>query len=188
MKLLPRKVPLTIVTILALVLGLGVWAIHYRAKRAWANYKKQLIAAGEKLTVEELIPTPVARDQNGADIFLKAVALMNVREGLLGSNSPPAMRMVAPGKAMIGWAQPNIRDYYQGKTTNTWSEAEAAIAELSEALGFLQQMIDRPALDFRLNYQQGFSLPLPNLVETKKAVQRLSAAAICDLTRGTKRE
>src|SRR6185436_4151035 len=163
--------------LVALALGLGVWTIHYRGKRALANYKQQLVAAGEKLTVEELTPKPVAPDQNGADIFLKAVALMNVREGLLGSNPPPAMRMVATGKAMIGWAQPHIRDYDKRVITNSWSEAEATLAELSGALKLLQQMTDRPVLDFRLNYQQGFSVPLPNLVQTKKAAQRLSAAA-----------
>ena len=52
MKLRPGNVRLAIVTILAIALILGVWAVHFRAKLALANYKRQLVAAGEKLTVE----------------------------------------------------------------------------------------------------------------------------------------
>lgn len=178
------KVRLTVVTILALALGLGVWAIHYRAKRALANYKEQLVAAGERLTVQELIPEPVTPDQNSADIFLRAATLMNKPPSLLDTNPPPAMRMVATGKAMIGFAQPHIRNYDNRKATNTWSETEEAIAGLSGAMELLQRIIDHPARDFRLNYEQGFSLPLPNLAGTKRAAQRLSAAALCDLHRG----
>lgn len=181
MKIRPRPVALIAIGLILFTLGLWVWAIHFRAKRAVVNYKLQLIAAGEKLTVDELIPKPVPPEQNSADIFLKAVARLNFRQSLLDSNPPPAMRMVAPGKAMTGWALPDIRDSYENKTTNTWAEADAAIAEISEALELLQQMVEHPTIDFGLDYHQGFTLLLPNLSQTKKAAQRLSAATLCDL-------
>lgn len=179
-----RNVTLAVISLTVVGLGVWIWTFHFRAKRAVTEYKRQLVAAGEKLTIEELIPPPVPLEQNGAAIFLKAAALLNRRPSLLNTNAPPAMHMVAPGKAMIGSAQPDIRDYYEGNTTNSWAEAEAAIVDLAEALELLQQVIDRPTIDFGFDYRQGFGMRLPNLAETKMAAQRLSAAALCDLHRG----
>jgi hypothetical protein len=169
-----------------LVLGLGgwIWVVHYRAKHAVADYKKQLVAAGEKLTIGELVPDPVSPEQNGAGIFLKATSLLNTSTTLLDTNPPYAMRMVAPGKAMVGSKEADIQDYSAPWSTNSWEEAEAALADLSEALDLLDRLIEKPVMDFQLDYHQGFSLQLPNLVHTKKAAQRLSAAALCDLHRG----
>jgi hypothetical protein len=183
MKLRRRQVTLVVIAVLALGLAGWIWVIHYRAKRAVADYRQQLVAAGEKLTVDELIRDSVPPEQNSAGIFSKAASLLNRPWNLLSSNPPPAMRMVAPGKAMVGWAQPDIRDYSEG-ATNTWAETQAGITELFEGLVLLHQMIDRPTLDFGLNYEQGFSLLLPNLAQPKNAAQRLSAAALCDLHRG----
>jgi hypothetical protein len=109
-----------------------------------------------------------------------ALGWTNAAEKLLEKNPPLLMHLVAPGKAMAGWAQPDCRD----SRTNSWEEVEAALADENEALDLLRQLIEFPALDFHLNYKQGPSLLLPHLAPLKRAAQRLSAAALCDLHRG----
>src|SRR5262249_2855383 len=93
---------------------------------------------------------------------------------------PPAMGMVAPGKAIVRWMQPDIR----GDATNTWEELQSAVAARSEAFEVLEQIIERPALDFQLDYRQGFNLLLPQLAELKRSAQVLSAGSLSDLHRG----
>jgi hypothetical protein len=178
-----RKEPvlLLVVALLALGLGIGAMVYHQQAKRAVAEYREQLIAGGEKLTVAELTPKPVSTQQNGANILSKAITLMNFSPDVLHSNPPSGMTMVAPGKARVGWAQPNIRSK---EATNAWEDAIAAVGNLSAALTLLEELIERPNLDFNVNYNLGFNIRLPGLAQTKGAAQKLYYAALCDLHRG----
>jgi hypothetical protein len=172
---------LLVLAILVLALGAGAFLLHHRAKRALADYQNQLVASGEKLTVDELIPKPVPPDQNGAGLFFKALTLMNVQQEIFITNPPSGMTMVAPGKARVGWAQPGIRSR---EATNDWKDAVAIVDNLAAALTLLEELIERPHLDSGINYQLGFAAPLPNLAQTKEAAQKLYYSAICDLHRG----
>ena len=181
LKLRKRQLVPLVVALLALGLGIGATVYHQQTKRAVADYQKQLIASGEKLTVEELTPTPVPPDQNGASIFFRAMALMNVPQEIFRTNPPSAMTMVAPGRARVGWTQPDIRSR---EATNTWQDAIATVDDLSPAIALLEELIGRPTIDFNVNYRFGLSLPLPNLIQTKQAAQNLYYATLCDLHRG----
>jgi len=180
-KLRKRQGVLLAVAALALALGIVATVYHLRAKRALADYQKQLIARGEKLAIEEMTPKPVSPTQNGANAFWRALTLMNVPQGIFVTNPPSGMTMVAPGKARVGWAQSHIRSR---EGTNEWADTAAIVNDLSPALTALEELIDRPNLDFNVNYGMGFSAPLPNLAQTKQAAQKLYYAALCDLHRG----
>jgi hypothetical protein len=168
-------------------LGLGIlltallilnWSCHYRSV---ARYQQQLLRAGEKLKLEELLPPPTPPDQNGAPLFRETIA--NWGPGytnLLDKNAPVGMRMIAPGKAIVGWAQPDVRS----DGTNTWNEVEAALAPYRANLELVREAAEYPIFDFHLDYRQGFSLLLPHLAPLKRSEQRLAAAAICDLHHG----
>jgi len=167
-------------TLTLLVLGGAAFGyfIHFRPKLAVTRYKAELIARGEKLTVEEMLPLPVARAENGTPDFQRAVQLLNRKDSLLDTNRPTAMRMMAAGKAMISWQQTNLVDLsFKPPATNDWSQLAAALTAQQEALDVLHGLIERPALDFNLNYAEGFSLLLPNLASMKKAAWRLDAGA-----------
>jgi len=179
-KLRKRTVLLLVVAVLALGLGTGAIIAHQRGKRALADYQQLLIATGERLTVEELVPQPVASGQNGALLFYRAITLLNVPPNVLDTNPPSGMTPVAPGKARVGWAEPNLRS---SEATNTWDEAIWAAEKISGSLDTLAELIERPTLDFGLNYQMGFTMRLPNLAQTKRAAQRLYYAELCDLHR-----
>ncbi len=181
MKLRARRITFILFALVALAIGFWLGGFYFRSKGAVLKYRQQLIASGEKLTLAELVPPIVPSESNSAGILFQATRLNNL-PGCIVSNPPPAMRMVAPGKAMIGWTQPDIR--YLLEMTNSWEEADAALAQYAGAFELLHQIIEHPALDFGLAYQQGPTLLLPHLSPIKGAAQRLAAAVICHLHRG----
>jgi hypothetical protein len=168
-----------------LLLGLGLaagvaalvgWQLCYRT---WpvARYQRLLAAGGEKLRVEELLPPPVPWESNGAPLFSQSVSYRSQGTNLLDKNAPLAMHLVAPGRAQVGWAQPNVLS----EQTNSWSQVEAALAQYEERLDLIREAAERPVFDFRLDYRQGPSLLLPHLAPLKWAVQHLTIATLCDL-------
>jgi len=164
----------------------GFWA--YRAfshpQRAVEAYKRKLLAAGEKLTVDELLPEGMPFERNGVRLFNQSRMVRSAKGSLFDTNAPSAMRMIAPGRALVRWRQADIRD----ETTNSWEEAEAALARDYPGLPLLEGIIERPALDFHLDYRQGFDLMLPHLGALKQAAQRLSYSAEFELHRGDTEE
>ncbi len=181
MKFRKEPVLLLVVALMALGLGVGVMVYYQHAKRSVADYQKQLVANGEKLAVEELIPKTVQPEENGANAFFRALTMINFSPDVLYSNPPSGMTMVAPGKARVGWAQPDIRSK---EATNAWEDAYIAVGNFSAALTLLEELIEHPHLDFNVNYRLGFTMPLPSLAQTKGAAQKLYYAALCDLHRG----
>src|SRR5262245_37455297 len=90
------------------------------SKNPAEQYRERLRAAGERLDVVELIPPRPDPASNGAVIFQEAMRKLDRRkESVLTTNPPPTMRWVAPGKAMVGWQQPDIN--VDGRT-NTWDD------------------------------------------------------------------
>jgi len=160
-------------------LGLSIYWSHGRTEREVERYKKQLLAAGEKLTIPELVWAASPTEWNGIGLFQEATAYLWLVGDLLDTNPPLAMHMAAPGRALIGWQRPDIRDH----ATNTWKEVQQALQREVSALQLLEQLVDKPGLDFHLDYTQGFFLLLPHLAPLKRAANALSIAAMCALRR-----
>jgi len=161
---------------------------HYQLRFAVANYIAELKAKGEPMDLAQVIPPPVPPEQNSADIFRDADALFNesfhADKSLLETNFVYGMQMVAPGKAMIRWQQPDIRDI---DGTNSWENVTAAVVQNTKAFALLQQIIEKPAFDFKIKYEPGVAdIVFTNfyLSQSKRAAQRLEAAALCDLHQG----
>lgn len=177
------------------LLGLGVvllvlWVMlltsSIHSKSALDQYKDQLRAAGEKLNIDELLPPPVEPEKNGASLFDDASRYMGpYAVGVLGTNEPPAMRMVAPGKAMIGWQQSEIVAFLtSGFITNSWDDIERELQGEATALDLLRQAAECPQLDFGFDYKQGFITIPPYLIKMKEAALLLSPASVDALHRG----
>jgi hypothetical protein len=137
-------------------------------------YKKLLRDNGEKLEISEVLPPPVAPESNSVNAVEDAFRMF----GSGSEQVPDAMKMVAPGKALVGWMQPDARGY---DFTNSWEDFSAEIAADLPAIELLHQVLERPALDFQLDYKKGFALLLPHLAPMKHAAQKLEAAVVCDL-------
>lgn len=178
-----RRLKILIIMGVVLVAAMLVSVIHhYQLRAATEAYIAELKAKGEPLDLAWVLPPPVPQEQNSAAIFLKAASLLDTNWNVLGSNPPPAMRMVAPGKAMIGPVQTEIRD---GKTTNSWEDIASALAQENEALNLLRQITNGSTLDFGLTYSNGVDkIQFSHLAPLKRAAQGLSATAISDLHHG----
>jgi hypothetical protein len=178
-----RKILIVVVVALGAAILIPI-IHHYQLRAATEAYIAELKAKGEPMDLAQVIPPSVPPDQNSAAVFLKAASLLHTDWNVLGSNPPPAMRMVAPGKAMVGSTQLEIRD---GQSTNSWEDVTAAVAQNVKAIALLQQIIEKPNFDFQIKYEQGIDgLKTTNLylAESKRAAQQLEAAALCDLHRG----
>jgi hypothetical protein len=179
MKTKTSRIFLIISGLLLIAVGLSAYLFHAKRKNAVDKYRAQLVANGEKLTISEMLPRGVRPDQNSLATFQTANRLLG-KYRFFDTNAPGPMRSVKPGKAMVAWAQPDVRN----EKTNTWEECQAAAANESELIEMLQGVIERPVLDFHLDYGEGFTLLLPHLAPLKHCAQRLSIEAICDLQRG----
>jgi hypothetical protein len=157
---------------------------HYQLRSATKAYIAELKAKGEPMELAQVLPPSVPPEQNGADTFRDATALLEVDKSLPATSSYSAMKMVAPGKAMICWQQADARG---AEATNSWEEVAAAVAQNAKAFVLLQQIIEKPIFDFQIAYEQGVAdLNFDHLclAQSKRAAQRLSTAALCDLHRG----
>lgn len=155
---------------------------HFQLKAAVNRYKAELKAKGEPMDLAQVVPPPVPPEQNSAELFTNATALLNKNDSVLSSNQPPMMRMVVSGKAMIGWKQPIVCEY---GATNSWAEVEAALENEQAALKLICTLPQQPVFDFKLNYSDGFGkMKYSSLAPAKKIVQRLAASAANNLRRG----
>jgi hypothetical protein len=179
MKIKPSRIFLIISCFALIAAALSAYLFHAKRKSAVDRYRAELVAKGEKLTISEMLPQGVRAEQNSLATF-KAANRLLAKYRFFDTNAPSPMRLVRPGKAMVAWAQPDVRN----EKTNTWDECQAAAAEEEELTQLLESIIERPVLDFQLGYGEGFTLLLPHLAPLRRCAQHLSITAICDLHRG----
>ena len=162
---------------MALLAGSSLLTLRVQPANKLEAYKKLLRDQGEKLSLSEVLPPPVPAESNSVNAVEEAFRMF----GSGSEKVPDAMKMVAPGKALIGWRQPEARG---SDFTNSWEELTAEVAANQPALELLHLVLERPKLDFQLDYKRGATLPLPHLARMKRAAQKLEAAAVCDLHNG----
>jgi hypothetical protein len=179
MKSKASRIFLMITGVVLLAAALSAYLFHAKGKSAVDKYRAELVAHGEKLTVSEMLPRGVRPEQNSLATFQTANRLLG-KYRFFDTNAPSPMRLVKPGKALVSWIQPDVRN----ESTNTWEECQAAAAQEQELTELLETIIERPVLDFHLDYGQGFTLLLPHLPPLKRCALHLSITAICDLQRG----
>src|SRR6185369_17019921 len=161
---------------------------HFRGKVSLAKYKKALNAKGEKLSVHELTPQ-IPEGANGAPVFLRAAG--QLRDGnAIRYFLPPAMRVVAPGHAIVGHRQAEWvdEDYRTSRTskivTNNWAGLAQDLEKNQETLDAIRAALQQPILDARLDYSRGFEFDVGYWMQTKSTAQWLSAATLNDLHNG----
>ncbi len=169
---------LIIVGVFLLVMAVvGLLTAHVQPQSEVEAYKKLLRERGEKLAISEVASPRIPMESNSLDSVEQAFRLFGSDEQKI----PAAMQMVAPGKALTGWKQSEVRGF---DFTNSWDEFIADEAVDRPAIALLQQVLERPRLDFQLDYTKDINLLLPQLAPLKRATQKLNAAVICDLHNG----
>jgi hypothetical protein len=154
-----RGTKILFLLLLALVLGVILLLPHGGYRRQVEAYKKQLLAQGEKLTIAELAPPRATNGPNGA------MALTNAMQSYrLPADYPPMMKLVGPGIAMIGHANPRSVEM-AGYASN--------VAKATELRAILQS----PVFNFNLDYSKGSGISLDHLSKLKNAGTLLSITA-----------
>ena len=158
---------------------------HYQLRWATEAYIAQLKAEGEPMDLAQVVPPPVPPEQNSADTFRQAAALLMADEDWWSTNTVGGMKMVAPGKAMVVWQQPNVWEYHY---TNSWEDIAAVLHRKEKTFALLWQIIGKPDFDFQIHYERGLDdlgiFTNLYLMESKRAAQELSTAVIFDLHGG----
>ncbi|HUA66509.1 MAG TPA: hypothetical protein VME24_11715 [Alphaproteobacteria bacterium] len=176
-----------IIVIAILVVGAFTPIVtHFELQSETDAYISRLKARGEPMELVQVLPPPVPAEQNSADALAEAFALIDADDGLLATNfyGIEMMKMVAPGKAIVCWREPEDEG---PPATNSWQDLTAAVAQNQMTFALLRQTIDKPDADFAIQYDRGMAdLGVKNLYlpESKRAAQRLSAAVMCDLHNG----
>jgi hypothetical protein len=170
------KILLAAAGLLLLLTASILVTLHVQPDNDLEAYQKLLLARGEKLELAEVLPPPARAEENSADAARDAAAMFGS-----AADNYNAMRMVAPGKAAVCWQQADVRgpDF-----TNSWDTYRANIEADRPAVELLHQVLDRPKLDFQLDYSLGARMPMTHLATNKRAAQKLAAAAMLDLHDG----
>ena len=194
-----RRRKLLIVAVAASISAVLLIIHHDHLRAATDAYIAHLRAAGEPMDLAQVTPAPVPPEQNSADTFRQAAALLDAypnwalqpgtNAGETGQDYTEAyevsgMQMVATGKAMVVWQQPEIQE---GKYRYAWQDITAVMAKNEKIFTLLQQIITKPDFDFQVNYDpryNNFALGSLYLAETKRAALKLSTVAMCDLHNG----
>jgi hypothetical protein len=192
---LRSKIPIVLGVVLAVAILIPAIR-HYQLRFAVAAYIAELKAKGEPMELAQVIPPPVPPEQNGVPFITNALVqfakIKNYTNSMIFKNSPFAMDKTIPGKEMVAWQQPFIYDpegygYYP---TNTWEDLGSELDGWKSELTQLRSLIDRPVLDFDLNYDISYnqkyyqSLRLERLEQFKISAQWLIASSLYNLHQG----
>ena len=178
-----RKRALLITAILLALPVLFLFEEHLRGKRGLAKFKRELVAKGEKLTIEECRPPFPAEADNGYGEFLRAMTMVESQS--IADAAPPSLRAVAPGKvhvtgSLVEWPKSNA-SRKAPVTNSNWRVLEDALEASREPLQAARFALQKPGFDGRWVYSLvHFQLP-PDIATLKRAGQCFNAASLLHL-------
>jgi hypothetical protein len=172
-----------IVNVIIGMMILAALIYHYWLRFELNHYVAELAAKGEPMELSQVLPPMVPPGQNGVPLITNMLAYLESTntawvQTIVGSNLPPAMMIVAPGKAMIGWQQFDIRT---PDGTNTWKDLNYELAGMQDKLAGFYCLTNGQTLDFGLDYSKGYSLRLLHLEPLEFASSWLESSVMAAL-------
>lgn len=162
------------------VLALFVAVEQGRGRRMLNRRLSTLEARGEILTVEALEPERAALAENA---FQAVLSLSNALATVATNVTlPPAMRFVAPGRALVTakleqWSRDEDGPF-------NWAQVEQYLEGMEGTLAALRSAAELPAYDSGFDYRKGFvDFQLAPVAHLRNAAQLLSVATLCNLHR-----
>ena len=178
-----RKKILLAVALLAALVSLTIVVMHFRAKWRLENYKKQLIAAGEKLSIAELIPQK-RTESNSLALFVEVA-----KSPVFGLPGPKPMQFSEKGPARVAWRQPQWSFLLsENQTTNILPSLERDAETNRSALSRLSELLIGSAIYMEPDYERGFEMRVGLSQEIRTVAEELSTAVLLNLHRGEKEE
>lgn len=184
-----RLVNLTLKVIVALVVLVGILFLleRVRGKASLNAFKRHLVAKGEKLKFEELVPAQVDRE-SGAQEFVEAVKQLQDGD-VLPRNYPPVMKLCPTGRAIVCFREPEWFDcgwvsegkFVEGRLTNHWTDLERDIAKNEPYLAQIRAALGKPVLVNKIDHAQLKTAYSPHLSCAKSAALWLQAKVMLAL-------
>jgi hypothetical protein len=166
-----RRIGMALGLILAILIAV-VWSSRGQGRRALAAYKAELIAQGEKLSVDEVVSPPAPANELADAQFSAAAARL---QGC--AIQPGSFRFVdfpVPGQMRPLSAVTNLGD--RGASVVTWSRWESELEVMGPHLEELHRILRSPAGRSSIDYRNSFA-KIPNLVGRRVAAQWLAGEA-----------
>jgi len=181
-----RRLKLVLKVLLASFVLLFVFLLFERVRGqvSLTRYKRALMAQGEILDINKLTPPPDSSTNNGAPELLR-LATMLPEDSSLRNYPPPRMRLVAAGKAMVGFRE---EAWVDDKKTNSWGTVASALATNRQILAEARAALERPKLVNNLDYSRGWEMLLPHLSKDKYLCFCFVAQAQLALRNGNNQE
>jgi hypothetical protein len=171
--------------VLVLVLGASL-TLHSRRSSfevALDVYKLELRNRGERLTFEELYPTPEPDRTVDLGKLLKAAA--QLPSGSNGVADLAVMQYVSPGTARVSWDWPRPRFFVRDQATDlSWTDLEASIDATADVTRELRECAGDPTLQHGRGYQETLNRVPNELVLKREAARWLAGTAVVELHRG----
>jgi hypothetical protein len=156
------KAFLKLVAVLAVLFLLFLVFERVRGPDSLTRYQQELIANGEKLTVQNL-QSSVSDAENGAPAVYAAIGLLE--DGAVLPNwYPPCMRLMPSGRAIVGFREP---EWVEDNRTNHWEEAGAEMKKNEAALAAIRAALGKPGFDNKLDYSAGPKMKIQHLSPPK---------------------
>jgi hypothetical protein len=173
---------------LALAVALGTLIplrLRWQAQSHLSDYRKKLIAAGEKLTVAEFVPKRNAQATN-SDLFLKLASKLP----LLWDCLPTAMLSIQPGVARVAWQQPRCVETMEDRNppTDVWPSFTDAARTNEQTLSELQRIVGGGGIDFIEDYNQRKPYRGSVTIAADQMVRNFNAKALLALHQGRPQE
>jgi hypothetical protein len=179
MKSAVPKIFLAVAVLVALMAG-GLVVSYRTGKSDLEKWKARMRAKGEKLSLQELVPSGKSRTNDPIHALLEAVDQLQVT--VVHPGEIPGMAIATPGHARVAWQEEALL-WGRGRTCS-WPRFEAQFEQAQDALEQLREVLKDPPPDSGANYQNLSSSPAGQLVGIRKAVQWLWGATLNELHRG----
>jgi len=149
--------------------------MRYRSIRALENYKAELRAKGEKLTIAELIPIAPLNESNGMSSFRMHAGMIETRQ----EDYSRPMRLVGSNHALVSWQQPVPDGPW---SANTWTNLIVWLETNAPVLVDIHADLAKPVLFDLIDYSVGYDFALPpNWRHMQSGMTALSTATLIEL-------
>jgi hypothetical protein len=174
-----------VVSLAAVLVVLMPLELRWRAQWRLNAYRKKLIAAGEKLTVEELAPKSNWQGTNTA-LFLKLASALPSFTHF----SPSAMLPIKPGVARVAWQQTRCMEKIDGSKPgiDVWPRLTEAVVKNQATLTQLRAMGEAGGIEFVHDYSQPDPGSYSYLPQVKESVRIFTANAMLALHQWRRQE
>ncbi|HWH70925.1 MAG TPA: hypothetical protein VNT26_16165, partial [Candidatus Sulfotelmatobacter sp.] len=162
-----------------LLLGAFFVVERIRGQLSLARYQRTLVAQGEKLTLQEVVPAPAPLENGAPAVFAAAKQLVEGR--VLSKSSPPRMQLTQAGRAVVGFHEPAWVD---NKLAYDWVQLAADLQTNAAILTRIRSATAQPILRNPLDFSQGFKMPIQHLAPAKSLARWFGSASQLALHQG----